>query len=80
MLHFPEAEKASAGDGEVVGEEEEEALGFPPLLPFFWRPLGGCCSTLWTAMRWRLKTSARLKDFSRAEPEPGQKPQTMLPL
>lgn len=40
---------------------------------------GGVCSTLWAAARCRLKTSARPKAFSKGEPMPGKKGQTMVP-
>ena len=46
----------------------------------FLRLFGGVCSTAWTDVRWRLNTSARLNDFSAEEPDPGQKPQTIVPL
>jgi hypothetical protein len=38
------------------------------------RLFGGVCSTAWLYVKWHLKTSARLNDFSAEEPEPGQKP------
>jgi len=47
---------------------------------FFFRQLGGVCSTPCTEVKWRLKTSARLKLFSAGDPDPGQNPQIAVPL
>lgn len=46
----------------------------------FFRPLGADWSTPCTDVKCRLNTSARLKLFSAADPEPGQNPQTIVPL
>jgi hypothetical protein len=51
-------------------------LLFPEVFCLF----GGVCSAAWTEVKCLLNTSTLLKDFSVADPEPGQKPHTIVPL